>query len=305
MIMDGIRWALRRSHRRADTQFLRSAMAAVDAILASYPKSGRTWLRFALSCYFDEVGGLGLSPDLTTTFRILPNLDRDPLRGLPGFAFTDNPAVPLIAVTHLPYDRDLFGNRPVIFLLRDPRDVVVSAYFHATRHKNRYHGTLKSFIGDPRQGLPALVGYLNEWAEHLDRHRHHVVSYEAMSADLADVIRNILSFLRLPCDEDAVCRAVEMSGFESMRKSEQEVGIPGHKYDRTDDESLRMRKGKAGGFVDYLDDEDIVLIESACAEGLNAKARKMVAITGLSLGESIAGQMQRRIPGPAAQLSHF
>lgn len=277
MIAKAIRWALRQSSRHGDERFLRSAMDQVDAVLASYPKSGRTWLRFALSCYFSRAAQLGLSPDLSTTFRILPNLDRDPLRGLPGFAFGGNPGVPLIAVSHRAYERALFQDRPVIFLIRDPRDVMVSAYFHATRHKGRYTGTIKAFIADPDQGLPMLVRYLNGWAGGLQAHRHHIVSYEAMSADQASTLRDILLFLQLPCNLEAVHHAVRESRFEAMQQTEQQAGIPGHSYDLGDNESLRMRRGKAGGFRDYLDADDIARIDRLCLRDLIPEARAMLA----------------------------
>lgn len=283
MIVDAIKWALRLSARRTDARFLRKAIGDVDAVLASYPKSGRTWLRFALSCYFARTARLDAMPDLTTTFRILPNLDRDPVRGLPAYAFAGDPALPLIAVSHRAYEPAVFRDRPIIFMVRDPRDVIVSAYFHATRHKRRYEGTLKAFIGDPDQGLAALVGYLNGWATGLARHRHHLVSYEAMSADPATAIRGILGFLGIPCDEAALAEAIAASSFSAMRETELQVGIPGHDYDRNDSESRRMRQGKVGGYRAYLDETDVSLIEERCAAELNEAARALVTATSLDL----------------------
>ena len=283
MIGRAAKWAIRLSQRRTDARFLRDAIPGVDAVLVSYPKSGRTWLRFALSCYFAKAARLNLSPDLATTFQILPNLDRDPLRGLPAFGFFGNPAVPLIAVSHRGYGRELFQDRSIVFLIRDPRDVMVSSYFHATRHKHRYQGSLKTFIRDPEQGLADLVRYLDGWAAGLEGHRCHVVSYEAMSADPAGTIRGILGFLDVPCDEAALIHAVKASSFDSMRESEQQSGIPGHDYDRADSESLRMRKGKAGGYHDYLDHDDVAFIESCCASELSPAALALVRQTGLDL----------------------
>ena len=300
MITKAVKWALRLPQRRRDTRFLQDAIRRVDAVLVSYPKSGRTWLRYALSCYFAKVAALDLVPDLATTFRVLPNLDRDPVRGLPAFAYGGNPMLPLIAVSHREYDRGLFADRPVVFLLRDPRDVVVSSYFHATRHKHRYHGTLKSFIRDHNQGLADLLRYLNGWAAGLAGHRHHVVSYEAMSDDPARAIRGILVFLGVPCDEAALTAAVEASRFDAMRQTEQQSGIPGHNYDRADSESLRMRKGKAGGFRDYLDPADIALIEDWCQSDLSSAARDLVRRTGMPLDQdSAAGKRGDYQPAPA------
>lgn len=252
---------------------------SIDAVLASYPKSGRTWLRFALSCYFARTAALGAIPDLTTTFRILPNMECDPLRGLPAYGFADNPAVPLIAASHDSYDREALLDRAVIFLLRDPRDVLVSAYFHESRHHRHYEGTLKAFIRDPMQGLSALIAYLNGWANGLKAHRHHLISYEMMSTDFAGVMREVLRFLKIPCEDGALIHAVGASRFEAMRQTELQGGIPGHSYDRNDRESRRMRTGKVGGYSAYLDNEDISLINTRCVAELNAAALTLLAIT--------------------------
>ncbi len=72
-----------------------------------------------------------------------------------------------------------------------------------------------------------------------------------------------------------------------MQQSEQKSGIPGHDYDRADTESLRMRKGKAGGFGDYLDDDDIALIEKRCGEELSPAAMELVRQTGVEPAKTI------------------
>lgn len=279
MITDLLRISRRLAMRRSDAQFLRNTMPQVECVLASFPKSGRTWLRFALSCYLDHAAHLELRPDLATTFRILPNLDRDPLRGLPGFAYLDFPSVPLIAVTHRPFERELFQDRPIIFLTRDPRDVMVSAYFHATRHKNRFRGSIHDFILDRYQGMPALLRYLDGWAGGLAGSRHHLVTYEALSQNLAEALDAIIAFLGLARDHGAVTHAVHRSSFQAMRDIEQRAGIPGHHYDRSDGESLRMRKGKAGGFQDYLSAGEIRLVDTMWAEGASAEARALFGPT--------------------------
>src|SRR3546814_2248758 len=93
----------------------------------------------------------------TTLFRsIRPNCDCDPVRGVPAFQFQRRPAMPLVLISHRRHDAALFADRPIIFLIRDPRDIMVSAYFHATRHKRRFGGTIGAFLRDRGHGLPAL-----------------------------------------------------------------------------------------------------------------------------------------------------
>jgi alcohol sulfotransferase len=258
--------------------------ATTDAVLASYPKSGRTWFRFILSNYFAEVNRLDAAIDLHTTFSVVPNLDLDPQRGLPAFKYEHlRPTLPKIAVSHLPYSSRLFQAKPVIFMVRDPRDVLVSSYFHATRHKHRFSGPIGVFLANPEQGALHLIRYLNGWAEGLPQHPHFILSYEALSAEPEQMTASVLSFLKLKPDAAAIRRAVEFSRFEAMREIEKSDGIPGHEYDRSDNESLRMRKGVAGGYTDYLSSREIAWIEKVCDAELSAAAKLLLSNTGVDL----------------------
>ena len=246
----------------------------IDAILASYPKSGRTWFRFILSTYLVSLFGLDPSLDLHSTFTVIPNFDLDPERGLPAFGFADHtPPVPLIAVSHRPYSRLWFRQRPVVYMLRDPRDVLVSSYFHATRQKHRFSGDIDAFLNDPEQGAAGLTDYLNGWAAGLRHHPHLVLSYEKLSRDPISETGRVLAFLGLEVRPQLLAAAVEAAQFQNMQKLELSKGLPGHRYDRSDGESLRMRRGQVGGFVDYLTPAQIALIDTICNRRLTAGAK--------------------------------
>jgi alcohol sulfotransferase len=280
----------RRAFRKIDGHIkMVRAAATADAFLASYPKSGRTWFRFILSHYFIQMASryaqqADETVDLFSMFEIVPNFDLDPVRGIPAFRYQmQRPQLPLIMVTHHSYSRSLFLRRPVIFMVRDPRDVIVSAFFHATRHKHRFSGTVDAFIGDKAQGLPALVSYLNRWAEGLQRHDCAVLSYEELTRDTMGESARIIQFLGYAPVEMPLSMAVAASRFEAMRELEIEGGLPAHDYDRNDAESLRMRRGKVGGFEDYLSAAQQDRIQESCERELVPSAKRLVARTGMRL----------------------
>ena len=282
MSLKGFARAMRR--RLRDEPPLRRAAARADAFLVSYPKSGRTWLRYLLSCYFAESAALGFEPDLTSTFRILPNFDRDPVRGIDAFiGGTGQADLPLVLVSHLPYRERLFLDRPVLFLVRDPRDVIVSAYFHATRHKKSFSGDMAAFLDEPKYGMAALTGYLNGWAAGLNGRRHHLISYEHMLAEPMSTVAGILAFLGVQPQPDMLARAVAAAQFDRMRDKERDGGIPGHDYDRSDDQSLRMRSGKAGAFGEWLSPDQADLVLERCRADLSPRALALLAATGVDL----------------------
>lgn len=261
---------------------LTSHAASADAFLVSYPKSGRTWFRFILSHYFAAVAG-GCDPvDLRNMFSIVPNYDLDTVRGLPAFRFA-NGQIPKVLVSHLDYRASRFLMRPVVMMVRDPRDVLVSAYFHATRHKHRFEGDIGAFIEDSDQGAPGLIHYLNGWAAGLKRRRHCILSYEDLSADPILQTRRVLEFLGCAVDRGSLEKAVTAAQFDAMQSRERVEGIPAHDYDRGDDESLRMRRGKAGGFLDYLSEQQADRIIGLCRSRLSPGAKDLLVPTGLDL----------------------
>lgn len=272
---------VRRIQRRMD---ITVCAASADCFLVSYPKSGRTWFRFLLSHYFAARAAPQFDVNLHTMFSVLPNFDLDPVRGVPAFVFREPEGkVPRIWVSHLAYRRSLFLNKPVILLVRDPRDVAVSAYFHATRHKHRFAGTIEQFLDDPEQGVPAMCAYLNGWSKGIAGRRRHILSYEALSKDPAGRLIDALEFLGCEIDPAAVAAAVEAGSFANMQERERAEGLPAHDYDRGDAESLRMRRGQAGGYSDYLDPQMIRKIEDICRRQLSMRARSLVVHTGIQL----------------------
>ena len=269
--------------RWRDEPRLRAAAARADAFLISFPKSGRTWLRFLLSCYYAEAAGLGFQPDLTTTFRVLPNFDFDPVRGLDASVGTaGGRAYPRVLVSHLPFSERIFLDRPVAFLVRDPRDVLVSAYFHATRHKHVFAGGMDDFLGDRTYGIQALCRFLNGWAEALPERKHLVLSYEQLQASPELQVERLLTFLGTTPDADVLRRAIAASRFDRMRALERRGGIPGHDYDREDDASLRMRNGQAKSFGKWLTLDQAALVLDRCRTNLHPEAWSLLAATGIA-----------------------
>lgn len=255
----------------------------VDALLASYPKSGRTWFRFLLSNYFGLTSGEG-AVTLHGMFARLPNFDLDELRGLPASPGGADRTFPLIAAVHKPYSR-VRADKPVIFLIRDPRDVMVSAFFHATKHKKSFVGDYDEFIRDEILGLPAFIRYVNSWAGGLEGHRHVVLTYEELSRDASAVTARVLDFLGVPVDWPALRKAEELSRFDAMRTQEKREGLPKHDYDRRDEEALRMRRGKAGGYRDYLSALQVERMEQALRAQLTPPARALVEKTACKLSQ--------------------
>lgn len=266
---------------------------SADAFLISFPKCGRTWLRLmigrSLERYFD------LShPDI-----LMRTLELSQLSSL-------HPDVPKIVVSHdddpqwkkpqeLEQSKEKYKHAKVILLVRDPRDVIVSNYFehskrisadhvkvlskleHLKPYVDRiklYEGDLPTYIHEEIGGFNSLLRFYNIWVEN-----QHVptglllVRYEDIHANPHQEVRRVLNFVGLEqISDEIIAEAVEYASFDNMRKMEEAdkfnslILRPGNKKD---EESFKTRKGKVGGFTEYLDEKEIEYVNRQMNEILS------------------------------------
>lgn len=247
------------------------------AYICSFPKSGRTWLRFMLAHILVTRYGLPVDLDLHTFFTVIPNDEGHPDRGWPAYRFGDK--IPCVAASHQAYDREIHGGRPVVFLLRDPRDVLVSFWLHQTRQFKRFSGDLSSFIRHEEYGIHFLLGYLQSWLDVTLAGRTLVMTYEDLHADTPTALRAVCAFLEVPASEQEISAAAVSGSFHRMQALELRGGIAGHRYDRSDQSALRVRRGLVRGYQEHLCTADEMYIGSI-VESAAAGVRAMLERTG-------------------------
>ncbi len=159
-------------------------------------------------------------------------------------------------------DKSAFHEHRVLLLIRDPRDVIVSGYFMATRRRRLYRGELSDFLRDRRHGLRKVLAFNRGWYEARSQFADFLlVRYERMHEDLWNVQRRIINFTGRQVDDDTLHAAIELCRFANMQRLERE-GYFEPEYGvllaggNEDPESLKTRRGKVGGFVDYLSPRD-------------------------------------------------
>lgn len=221
----------------------RPASDPADArVVVSFPKSGRTWLRVILD---------GLEIPCRYTHDGSRHADAHHFEAM-------NCAGPA-------YER-----ARVVFLHRDPRDTAVSGYFQAVKRLSNFSGDIGEFIRSPHHGIEKIARFNLAWLKP-PRPNVHYLTYEAMTQDTKAEIKAICEFLGTPRSEEQIASAVEQASFSAMKKKEAS-GAFADAYgsrltpaQKDDAESFKVRRGKAGGFVDYLSSEDIAYAESVMA----------------------------------------
>jgi hypothetical protein len=249
---------------------LRYLARRCDVFLVSFPKCGRTWLRVMLGIALGDRFGVRVR-----NLRRFTNADVDH-PGLPRVLATHDDSPQTKPANQIITDKRGYRNAKVVLLVRDPRDVVVSLYFHVTRRRRqRYDGSMSDFVRDPVGSLASLLAFYDAWTAQRATTDVLLVRYEDMHADPYRELRRVLAFLGIADVSDAaVGRAVAGASFEHLQRVERE-GTAGTRALRThtvdDPESYKARRGKVGGFVDYLGDEDVRYIEAAIARSRGAR----------------------------------
>lgn len=235
--------------------------------LASYPKSGSTWLRTLLAgCLrgpaaadVNELDWLGSASarwlfDLLAGFSSarLPSEAVDALRPAVYRHYDRLSDVPKPLKVHeafrtLPSGEPLFppdASRGVVCLVRNPLDIAVSY----SRHRDEDLDATIAFMLDPRAVLAPegrrlhtqLPQPMGAWSTQVQSWlscplRVHLLRYEDLLADTAGQLARMFRFLDIPVEPERLAEVIALSRFDTLR--EQEIRRP-----------FRERKGKAPFF---------------------------------------------------------
>ena len=184
-----------------------------DIFLVSFPKSGNTWTRFLLANL--------RFPDQPANFENINRLIPDP-EGTAKRDFDRMPR-PRIIKSHECFD----PRYPrVVYIVRDPRDVVVSQYhYHRKLRKIGDDSPIEKFVTRFLAGETCPHG---SWGQNIatwlytseGSPRFLLLRYEDLVADTARELAKVVEFLHLTASPELIAQAVERSSADSMRKLE-------------------------------------------------------------------------------------
>ncbi len=206
----------------------------------SYPKSGRTWIRFILS-------------QLNCDRLILFHHDR--------FEFSDGSKPPhsFSASSRL---EQYAETEKLIYLDRDPRDVMVSLYHQVTGRFGdvfEYRGNLSEFIRDDYFGAANLRRFRDMWELIVNRRGFLKISYEACHLDTNSLLQRILSYYEIEVSQAQLTEAIGKGSLANMKKIEASMQFA-EPWLRYRNGSAKVRQGKVGGFREVLTEADIAVL---------------------------------------------
>ena len=233
-----------------------------DAFIASYPRSGNTWLRFVL---FDI-----LAPGQTAGFNEVNHIIAEV--GLHG------PAVPLLPgggrliKTHEPYRKQY---QKAIYLVRDVRDVVLSEF----AYQKALGWISDDFDRFLREFLRGEVNPFTPWRQHVPgwvdsplvgTSNFLLIKFEDMRRNTEQVVNDVLDFLGVIVDPKTVRDALANNTLQRMQEKEQRSPQLSDTAPKSNgsEESRFIRSGSVGGWRNRLTDLQVEMIEHQAGDVL-------------------------------------
>ncbi len=240
-----------------------------DIYIVSYPKCGITWIRVTLRKYLE----LYWHKETIEKDRNLVKLSDTNILKFTHDLGNWVPVPPRI--DQLYFDDSKYREKKVCLVVRNPCDVLVSSWHHLKYREKIYSGGLSEFIRDDSLGIHKVVAFMNMWIENMDiPDEFYLITYEEMRKAPEAGFRALFDFIRLEVDPSVLKSAIEETSFEKMKKMEIKGALsePWIKaYSEKSEKSMKIRKGKVGGYKDELLPEDIKFLDDVITSTLSQR----------------------------------
>jgi aryl sulfotransferase len=264
-----------------------------DIIVATYAKSGTTWVQQIISqLLFDGAEGLD-------TAEMSPWMD---LRIPPKEV-----KLPMVAEqthrrflkTHLPVDALVFSPKAkYVYIGRDGRDVLWSQYNHHAKANDAWYDALNNtpgLVGPPiEKPTESILEYWRDWIdgdghpwwsfwenirswwEVRDLPNVHLVHFSDLKKDMPGEIRRMAEFLEISIDESKWDDILLHCSFDYMKNNATKSVPLGGAFWEGGAKTF-IHKGINGRWRDTLSDEDISKYEELAAREFGPECAKWVA----------------------------
>ena len=256
-------------------------LSEADAVVVSFPKSGRTYVRAMLARLYQRRFGIDERALLE-----FPMLRRAP------------PAAPRLLFTHAgdamrrPDQIDIepaaYAGKKIVLLARHPGDIAVSRYHHL-KHRSRDRvrrrlakQPLKSFVWADQGGIPSIVTFLNRFAA---LPGVTILRYEDFLGQPEPSLRSLARAIGLKADRKDIADAVAFARIDGLRGREREGYFTSPRLRlarKSDQDSGKVREGGSGGYRSELGESEAGRVDAYVRDHLDPR-----------LGYSAAGSAGR------------
>jgi hypothetical protein len=256
--------ALRRDLREA------AWLLEADAVVISYPKSGRTFTRAMLARLYQRKFGVDE--------RSL--LEFPALRAAPSNA-------PRLLFTHagdamrrpqeIRIDPATYDGRKLVLIARDPADIAVSRYHHL-KHRSRDRARqslaaqpLDTFVWAEEGCIPSIVTFLNQFAKIPGI---TIIHYEDFLTKPEKTLKKLAEAIGIEADDEDISDAVAFGKLPNLKELEGKGYFTSKRLRQArkgDARSGKVRRGTSGGYRSELDKDVADRIDRYIIENLDPR----------------------------------
>ena len=245
-------------------------LSEADAVIVSFPKSGRTFVRAMLARLYQR--RFGIDERGLLEFPVLRRAPAD----VPRVLFT-HAGDAMRSPDEIHVDPSDYAGKKMVLIARHPGDIAVSRYHHL-KHRSRDKARrrlaeqpLERFVWAGQGGIPSIVAFLNRFAAVPGA---VTVRYEDFLGDPAKPLKKLAQAIGLKADQKDIADAVEFGSLASLREREREGYFTSPRLRparKTDDQSGKVRSGTSGRYRDELDAEAAARIDAYVRDYLDPR----------------------------------
>jgi len=213
--------------------------------LVSFPKTGRTWLMYMIN----------QMQDLSSVENDLIFNEHDNSEIILENGYRNNPKDIFNFSKRYKYRR-----AKLIFLVRDPRDVVVSHFHQITKRANNpfVFKSISTFIRDEILGFNRIIYYYNLWYNNKSIPKDFLlIRYEDLFQNGCYELQRINEYLCLNISDNDIRSIYNNSSADKMRRRELAGDLESFKYFGSSKNQLKVRNARIGGYKKELTQSDI------------------------------------------------
>tara|TARA_B100000900_G_scaffold295053_1_gene253746 strand:- start:806 stop:1609 length:804 start_codon:yes stop_codon:yes gene_type:complete len=252
--------------------------------ISSYPKSGNTWVRLFLESYFSKIKNnfrFGGFPELEDFERLNINYTKfneiiknwktlQEIRNLDARINVLKTHNALCTIGNYTFT-DKSNTLGAIYLVRDPRDIVIS---YASHLGLSYDEVIKTMLNSHASGIKRFknkeinIEIMGNWADNYNSWKNYkgrnflIVKYEDLvmkkNAEFLKIMNYLKSLTNFELNIDQMNKSIEENSFEKLKKKEELQG-----FDQATGNGPFFRKGIIGDWRKKLSNEQVEKIEKS------------------------------------------